>query len=328
MIDRMDGLPLNMSKVQPVKNSQGKEESFDFSKPGESIHFIGDYVVKYFANKQDVALRIERAQTTLRGFVPEIAFSVDTLFGYRLIEGKTMYATIEEAPSTADTFFDWCRDEFWNADECDLTRDEKHVFQKACHQFYYDKTIKRVDAYWEKVTHEDVPTVVNSTPTPALKDILEQFDWENLTNGIPSRIHGDLQFDNVIVTPNTEQPFVLIDWRGDFGGLTAYGDIYYDLAKLYGGLIIAYSHVKKGRFEYAESGSTISIELPLSDLLKPIRGRFEQWIIANGFDLHRIQLLTGLIFLNMSPLHHSPFDSLLHHLGKATLIQVLSHERA
>ena len=39
--------------------------------------------------------------------------------------------------------------------------------------------------------------------------------------------------------------FKLIDWRQDFSGNLNYGDIYYDLAKLNGGIYVSYQNVKK-----------------------------------------------------------------------------------
>lgn len=310
------------------QNSGNSDQGFDFSKPGESIHFIGNYVVKYFEDPKQIASRVKRAQTSLNGYVPQIAFSTDTLFGYRKIEGETVYSALEKDESLADAFFVWCQNTFWNPNELDVHGREREIFQEACRAFYYDKTRKRLEDYWTKVQHQDEPSVVNGTQTPTLAHLLQQIDWELLTDGVPSRFHGDLQFDNVLATHDVERPFVLIDWRGDFGGLTEYGDLYYDLAKLYGGLTIAYSHVKKGVFGYAKDDNKVVTELPLTDVLEPIRSRFERFITQSGYDLRRVKILTGIIFLNMSPLHHAPFDVLLHHLGKATLVEALAYEEA
>ena len=53
--------------------------------------------------------------------------------------------------------------------------------------------------------------------------------------------HGDLQFDNIILSENS---FYFIDWRDSFGSSITYGDIYYDLAKLYGGMMVPYNLMK------------------------------------------------------------------------------------
>ena len=65
--------------------------------------------------------------------------------------------------------------------------------------------------------------------------MLNRVKWKDLHDGIPCRIHGDLQFDNILIT--NDKKFKLIDYRDNFGGKIEYGDKYYDLAKLYGGMI-------------------------------------------------------------------------------------------
>ena len=65
-----------------------------------------------------------------------------------------------------------------------------------------------------------------------------------LYEGIPSFIHGDLQFDNIIYNKKLNK-FILIDWRQDFAGQIEFGDLYYDIAKLYGGILLNYDYIKK-----------------------------------------------------------------------------------
>ena len=64
-------------------------------------------------------------------------------------------------------------------------------------------------------------------------ELLKQIPWDTIYDGIPSFIHGDLQFDNVLYNHQTDS-FVLLDWRQDFGGVVEYGDMYYDIAKMRG----------------------------------------------------------------------------------------------
>ena len=52
----------------------------------------------------------------------------------------------------------------------------------------------------------------------------------------------DLQFDNII---QRQKKFKLIDWRHSFDSSIECGDLYYDLAKLYGGIIVNYDQIKK-----------------------------------------------------------------------------------
>jgi hypothetical protein len=43
------------------------------------------------------------------------------------------------------------------------------------------------------------------------------------------------------------------------------------------------------------------------------------FIVGQGYDLARVKFLVSLIYLNMSPLHHYPFDKLLYSLGRQML---------
>ena len=79
--------------------------------------------------------------------------------------------------------------------------------------------------------------------TEKIEKLLNRVKWKDLYDGIPCRIHGDLQFDNILIT--NDKKFKLIDYRDNFGGKIEYGDKYYDLAKLYGGMILNYSLIKK-----------------------------------------------------------------------------------
>ena len=38
---------------------------------------------------------------------------------------------------------------------------------------------------------------------------------------------------------------------------------------------------------------------------------FQDYLISKNIDVKKIYLLTGIIFLNMAPLHHEPFNFIL-----------------
>ena len=45
--------------------------------------------------------------------------------------------------------------------------------------------------------------------------------------------------------------------------------------------------------------------------LSKFKTTYENWIVDNGYDLNKVKILTGLIFLNMSPLHDEKFGKML-----------------
>jgi hypothetical protein len=123
--------------------------------------------------------------------------------------------------------------------------------------------------------------------------------------------HGYLQFDNNKYNDNLNK-FVYIDWRESFGGYTEAGDVYYDLAKLYGGCLIPYDKMKnEDNIKFVEGSYSVNYSYEVSESLQKFKKEFETWVNIQGYDLEKIKLITSLIFLNMSPLHEEKFGKLL-----------------
>ena len=123
--------------------------------------------------------------------------------------------------------------------------------------------------------------------------------------------HGDLQFDNVIYNENQDK-FYYIDWRESFADNTEGGDIYYDLAKIYGGILINYYEIKSTDIFILEKGdSIVNFEIKLSQNLLNFKSLYENWLDDSGYDLEYVKYITGIIFLNMSPIHEGKFSQIL-----------------
>jgi thiamine kinase-like enzyme len=138
---------------------------------------------------------------------------------------------------------------------------------------------------------------------------------------LPTKLfHGDLQFDNVIY--GNDKKFYLIDWRQNFAGGDI-GDVYYDLAKMYGGILMSYSSMKeKGWFSSwscSYSGEEASFEHERSPALEKFQKFYEDWLVSNDFNLDKVKTLTALIFLNMAPLHEKEFGDLCFFKSKLML---------
>ena len=54
---------------------------------------------------------------------------------------------------------------------------------------------------------------------------------------------------------------------------------------------------------------------------------FEQFIESKNLELDRVLLLVGLIYINMAPLHHEPFNFLLIALGTQILNKINFKEK-
>ena len=199
---------------------------------------------------------------------------------------------------------------------------KKKKIKKLCKNFYFNKSMKRLKIFYKKYNLKfDKTNMINGTKTQSIEKILKKISWNKIFNGLPSPIHGDLQFDNIIFDKKNHK-FKLIDWRENFAGNKIYGDLYYDLAKLRGGIDINYKKIKQNNFYFNEKKNLIKYSIKWNN--SELRKTFEQYIKDKNYSFYKINILTGLIFLNMSPLHNYPFDKLLFYHSKYFLNKIIN----
>jgi aminoglycoside phosphotransferase (APT) family kinase protein len=193
-------------------------------------------------------------------------------------------------------------------------------------KFYKEKTLERLDLFRKKYPDPDKITCINGCDIPPISDLLPQIQWDRLAEGVPCFMHGDLQFDNIIYDSKSNL-FTLLDWRQDFAGHIEFGDLYYDLAKLYGGIILNYDYIKLNLLSYTEKDYVVDFDFAQRYQAKCYLNLLSGYIEANGYDLVKVRILVALIYLNMSPLHHYPFDKMLHSFGRKLLFDELQKLR-
>jgi capsule biosynthesis phosphatase len=116
-----------------------------------------------------------------------------------------------------------------------------------------------------------------------IKDALQQY--EDKKEGLIGVIHGDPVFTNIFETPTGIK---FIDMRGKQGDeLTIFGDIYYDLAKIYQSLI-GYDNILNG------------IEID-DEYRSNLTTYFENQIHSEV--LNKVKLITASLLISMLPLH-------------------------
>lgn len=304
---------IDIGTLENYKKAVSRYEEYDFSKTNEFIYIDNGRVIKFFADQTIVDKRVAKAALN-PGVFPNINDKRGQFYCYPFIPGKTFYEV-----STIDAFkklLGWLNQNLWI--ETNVNADDMH---QICKTFYYEKTLDRLSMYYKKYNGADVENVINGIKVPTTSDLIKQIPWEKLYSGKPSFFHGDLQFDNIICTNQTN--FVLLDWRQDFGGHVEFGDLYYDLAKLYGGIILNYDYIKKKLISYSEDGSNVYFDFAQRHSTKAYLETLMNFIKENGWDEKKVRMLVPLIFLNMSPLHHYPFDKMLYALGRLMLLEEL-----
>jgi NDP-sugar pyrophosphorylase family protein len=292
------------------KKAVSKYENYDFSKENEALYIVDQKVIKFFADPVITTHRVEKSAINPVVF-PPISYHQGQFYAYDFQPGETFYQIGN--PEIFNKLLDWLGSKLWERQNIEPT-----LMRATCLKFYQAKTIERLKMYRCKYENSDSPSIVNGEPIPATGELLSQVPWDLLSDGIPSFMHGDLQFDNILYN-STQESFILLDWRQDFGGNVEFGDLYYDLAKLYGGIILNYDYIKLNLLSYNENKQGITFDFAQRFQTPNYLADLSKYIVDNGYDLTKVRIIVALIYLNMSPLHHFPFDKLLYSLGRDLL---------
>ena len=95
----------------------------------------------------------------------------------------------------------------------------------------------------------------------------------------------------------------LIDPRGSFGNAGIYGDIRYDVAKLYHSIYGHYDLIVNDLFDLEMDGQKVSLTVRTQHRHGEILERFQE-VFFPTFDRKEITLITGILFASMPALHY------------------------
>ena len=280
------------------------DEPLSLSKVTGEIVYKTNKLIKFHPDKNTIKNKSERAQI-LNQLIPNNFKNTDNFISYDWELGNTLYEY--DSFSIYSKFLDNLK---LNINKSKQYKGDKELFDT----FYGVKTGKRVVKFTNRfgIEYFTQKYNINNKNYDSLQSILPNIELSQFyDNPLYTLFHGDLQFDNIIYNSSSEK-FTYIDWRESFGDSTEGGDIYYDLAKLYGGSIIPYNIMKdESHISLIEGSTVINYSYPVSKNLNEFRKYYEKWIIENGFNLDKIKLITAIIFLNMSPLHDDKFGKML-----------------
>jgi choline kinase/mannose-6-phosphate isomerase-like protein (cupin superfamily)/thiamine kinase-like enzyme len=267
----------------------------------EITYFDNDKFLKFVPDITILNNRSKRAKL-LDSLIPPNFGSTSKFIHYDWVKGNTLYEI-----DNLDVFTNFLKLLEYNL-KSKVAGNDNDI-----QEFYVTKTKKRIDSFVQKngINYLELEHEVNDIKRPSLNSLLHSKPTFELSNDFYVLFHGDLQFDNIIYNSD-EGRYYYIDWRDSFGESVDSGDIYYDLSKLYGGILIPYNIMKNNdNLNYTEGSYSIKYDYPISENLLRFKLIYEKWLISNGYDLQKIKLITGLIFLNMSPLHDEKFGKML-----------------
>ena len=277
-------------------------------KIGEVVYITKHRVIKYFSEKNKCKKLKERGKN-LKESGPKLIKSSDNFLAYEYVDGKHL---TEGNEKLFVKFLENLNKNFWIRKKVNNLN-----FKKKCKKFYKEKTYKRVALTINQNPKLDKVQKINGKKIPGIYSILKKVRWDMLAAGIPVNFHGDLQPENVIITKKNF--FKLIDWRIDFSGLP-YGDIYYEFAKLNHMLTINTRKVLAGKFRvYYKNSNEVKYSFENRKILLKFQKKLYEFIKKNNFDLKKVQLLTALIYLNISKFYETAYSELLFYHGKHQL---------
>ncbi len=286
----------------PVEYFKNKnlDSNYDFSKPHEITYVLPEVIVKYFEDRTELQKKQIKPKDLPKVYPSKVGVS-DPFFYYEKIEGQTLYGNVSE--DKFRNLLNWLKVELW------IPTTDKVA--ESVSEFYVEKTIKRIDLIKRMVPYNfDSIYLINDEKRLCPSEVIKDICWEAVVKSVaPGKIHGDLQFDNIVA--QEDGSFRLIDWRTSFGQCFLGGDIHYDLAKLLGGIRMNYSEVKKGNFFFRNHELKIFFNFPSCENKMSLERVLAEFCIDNGYDWAKIERLVAIIYLNMSPLHSRPFADLL-----------------
>ena len=291
--------------VESYKEAQNHfKGNYDIlDKYNESLCFMKDKVIKFFHDKKVNKQRVLRA-ADLYPNVPKILDSRDNFMVMEHIDGILL--------SESQTFdildlLKWSEKNLW------LNKTINPLFVNTSYNFYYTKTIDRIKTI--PFLNDEI-TIVNGMNTGKIYDLLNKVNFDNLCSDTFYKFHGDFILDNILKTNNG---FILLDWRHEFGNELYLGDIYYDLAKLKHNSIFNHKNIKQNLFTITKNNLNVFVDLKCNyNLIKQLDD-YNLFIKSREFDMNKINIFTAIIWLNMAPLYEGTLREFLFYFGKLNL---------
>ncbi len=283
----------------------------------ESIFFEKNKVIKFFRDKNKTTLRFKRGQI-LHKVIPKKLGQKNNFLFYEFEKGKLLSEILNE--KRFEEFLNFSLNSIW--ENVSLNKNQKKSFILECDNFYKEKTFERVNNFFRLTKTKDRKVLINGEKVDSVISALSQIEWNKFSElAKPVIFHGDPQPENILVKNSN---FIFLDWRETFGRKLQFGDIYYDLAKIYHALIVSGKVIRKNEYE-TKGSDIITINFFLRENLIRFLKVFENFVHENNFDLKHIRILSSLIYLNIAPLHHDPYNKFVFNFGRYLLNKSLNN---
>lgn len=327
----LEGLTAPGLKAYPVEwIDTGNEENYkkalrkfekNYSFEGKSVDFTyrrTNDVIKFYHDPQVSRRRYLRAKK-YPGIFSDVRDLKGHFYSYRFQDG-TLLSAVNNAQET-EKFLEWVQSKLWKTVSV-----QKMQFAQVCRDFYRKKSLERLKSFSQKYLSEgeEKDIVINGLKCLTVEELIKKLPDSFDSQGLASQYHGDLHDDNII---KRNGGYTLIDWRDSFGGLMEAGDRYYDLAKYLHTLEFSVEAMAKKRFTFIKKGNKVQAANDVPGRAKDAQQAFWKFCHKYNYDRNRIEIIDGLIFINMACFYEKDLALYLYTLGRFKLQQVLDENR-
>lgn len=305
----------NTESLQSARDSYQDNETI-LEKTTESVYFIDASVIKFSVDSELNRKKVKRAKI-LGNTIPPLVSSSNYFFKYDYVEGELLSKSRNS--EIILQLLDWSWENLWNL----LDKSPSQEFRRDCQNFYLGKSFNRIETFCESRQLRDVLEVINGKEVLSARNLLSQAKKTLLEDVVESNFHGDFILDNII---NTSNGFKLIDWRHEFGESLTRGDIYYDLAKLNHSFHMSHRLINKNLFEITFLRDQVQCSILRTDVGVEMAHKLQDFVSQKDLSWNKVKVLTPIIWLNMAPLHHHPFDQFLFYYGRLKLSDALKED--
>lgn len=204
---------------------------------------------------------------------------------------------------------------------------KKNEMKKMNDIILIEKTIDRLKKVKEMFPLEKYTINGEIYKNPALNmtNIIKKL--ESISNNVKyyGTIHGDLFFGNMMYD-KVKKKLNVFDPRGNYGfkdgdkdpGYYKFiGDVRYDAAKMNHSINGYYDFIINGLYILEKNGPIIRYQFYDGNSQEMVKKMFDQFLLKMEFDKDEIELITGILFLSMIPLHSENHNNQIMQFCKA-----------
>lgn len=302
----------NLDDLKATRSIMGDDINV-LDKYNESIFFINDYVIKFFNDELVLKNRVKRSKI-LKDCTPPITNYSKNFMKYKRAPGDILcnYKSLDD--KLVYKLLDYSNNCMWQKSKKMI---DGQSMNNLCKKFYIEKTKKRVNMFTSARNISDTTNIINGIKIKSVDALLNDACQLGLLSGNIGNFHGDFILENIIYN---DSKFTFIDWRQDFGGEIYVGDIYYDLSKLNHNINFNHAIIRNGGFTFEiDSDNSISVDLLCSHKLLSAKKGLIDFCKDNKLSMKKIEMITGIIWINMAPLHDKLLGDFLFYFGKLQL---------